>query len=98
MHQTVANILRTLLYTNPPQNMDDANDLIDDALATAMHATRTNVSSTLGSSPGALVYSRDMFLDIPLIADWILIQQRREQIVNESLRRHNNKRRLGRRW
>ena len=95
MHQTVANILRTLLYTNPPQNMDDANDLIDDALATAtaMHATRTNVSSTLGSSPGALVYSRDMFLDIPLITDWILIQQRREQIVNESLCRHNNKRR-----
>ena len=93
MHQTVGNVLRTLLYTNPPENLDEASDLVDDALATAMHAMRTNVATALGSSPGALVFSRDMFLDIPLIADWRVIKQRREQLVNESLRRNNTKRR-----
>ena len=92
MHQTVGNVLRTLLYTNPPRNLDEASDLVDDALATAMHAMRTNVATTLGSSPGALVFSRDMFLDIPLTADWQIIQQRREQLVNEDLRRKNAKR------
>jgi hypothetical protein len=34
-----------------------------------------------------------MFLDVPMIADWHLIARRREQMVNESLRRENMKRR-----
>jgi hypothetical protein len=38
MHQTVTNVLRTLAHTNPPPNMTQARDIIDDAQATAMHA------------------------------------------------------------
>jgi hypothetical protein len=34
MHQTVTNVLRTLVHTNPPQNMTQARDITDDALAT----------------------------------------------------------------
>ncbi|EJK52118.1 hypothetical protein THAOC_28646, partial [Thalassiosira oceanica] len=41
----------------------------------------------------ALVYGRDMFLNVPLIADWHTIATRREQLVNENLRRQNLKRR-----
>ncbi|KAL7525960.1 hypothetical protein ACHAXR_004955, partial [Thalassiosira sp. AJA248-18] len=93
MHQTVGNILRTELYSNPPQNMTQARDIIDQALATAMHATRTTIATTLGSTPGALAFSRDMFLNIPLIADWTAIHAHREQFVNENLRRANRKRR-----
>jgi hypothetical protein len=53
---------------------------VDKALAMAMHAMQASVSTTLGSLPGALVFgSRDMFLNIPLIADWHLIAQRREK-------------------
>ncbi len=36
-HQTVTNVLRTLVHTNPPQNMTQARDIIDNALTTAMH-------------------------------------------------------------
>ena len=93
MHQTVGNILRTILHTNPPRTVTKAKELVDSALATAMHAMRASVSTTLGASPGALVFSQDMFLNIPLIADWHLIAQRQEQLVNESLRRQNMKRR-----
>ena len=49
--------------------MSDAADLIDQALASAMHAMQVNVAMTLNSSPGALIFERDMFRDIPLIAD-----------------------------
>ena len=49
--------------------------------------------TTLGSSPGALVFNRDMFLNIPLIADWKLLNKKREHLVNENLRRANLKRR-----
>jgi hypothetical protein len=51
MHQTVTNVLRTLVHTNPLQNMTQARDIIDDALATAMHAMQTTVATTLGSTP-----------------------------------------------
>ncbi len=40
-----------------------------------MHGMRAGVHSTLGSSPGNLVFNRDMFLNIPLIADWHAITQ-----------------------
>ena len=41
MYHTVGNVLQTLVYTNPPQNMAQARDIVDDALATTMHAMRT---------------------------------------------------------
>ena len=93
MHQTVENVLRILVHTNPPNNLSKAKDIVDDALATAMHAMRTTVATTLGSTPGALAFSRDMFLNVPLIADWQAIARAREQHVNENLRRANKKRR-----
>jgi hypothetical protein len=70
MYQAVNNVLRTLVHTNPPLNMTQARDIIDDALATAMHAMQTTVATTLGSSPGALAFAQDMFLNLLLIADW----------------------------
>jgi hypothetical protein len=57
MHQTVTNVLRTLVHTNPPQNMTQVRDIIDDALATAMHAMLTTIATTLGSTPGALAFA-----------------------------------------
>jgi hypothetical protein len=59
MHQTVTNVLRRLVHTIPPQNMTQAQarDIIDNALATAMHAMLTTVATTLGSTPGALAFA-----------------------------------------
>jgi hypothetical protein len=91
MHQTVTNVLRSLVHTNPPQNMTQARDIIDDALATAMHAMQTTVATTLGSTPGALAFARDMFLNMPLIADWQAIARTCEHHVNENLLCANRK-------
>ncbi len=38
IHQTVNNVLTTLVHTNPPCNMTQASAITDDALATTMHA------------------------------------------------------------
>jgi hypothetical protein len=73
--------------------MTQAKAIIDEALATAMHAMRTTIATTLGSTPGALAFGRDMFLNIPLIADWQSISKHREQHVNDNLVRANKKRR-----
>ena len=93
MHQTVDNVLKTYSYSNPPQNMTQARDIIDPALATAMHAMRATIATTVGSTPGSLAFSRDMLLNIPLIADWQAITLRREQLINDNLHRANLKRR-----
>ncbi len=93
MHQTVGNVLRTLLHGRPPQHVtgSHAKDFIDETLSITMHAMRTGMHSTLGSSPGSLVFNRDMFLNIPLIADWHAVTQRREHLINENLIRENRK-------
>jgi transposase InsO family protein len=93
MHQTVGNVLRTLVHLNPPENGNQARQLVENALATAMHATRCGVHRSLGIAPGALVYQRDMFLDLPIIADLLTIRNKRQVLIDENLRRQNVKRR-----
>jgi hypothetical protein len=66
MHQTVGNVLRVI----PLQNMTQARDIVDQALATAMHAMQVTTATTLGSMPRAITFSSGMFLNIQLIVDW----------------------------
>jgi hypothetical protein len=71
--------------------MTQARDIIDDAMATAMHAMQTTIATTLGSTPGALAFAQDMFLNVLLIADWQAIAPTCERHVNESLQHANRK-------
>jgi putative transposase len=93
MHQTAGNVIRTLTHAQPPQNMLQANHIVDSALATTMHAIRCSMHHALNMSPGAFIYQRDMFLNIPLIANLQTIQDRRQILIDENLRRQNLKRR-----
>jgi hypothetical protein len=88
----VGNVLRTLLHGEPPQNIADAKDFFDKALYIAMHAMRAGIHSTLGSSPGSLVFNSNIFLNIPLIANWHTITQKREHLIHENLMQENQKR------
>ena len=51
MHQTVCNVRQTLVHINFPKNMMQARDIVDDALATAMHDMCTTVATNLVSAP-----------------------------------------------
>ena len=88
---TVGKVLHTLLHVNPLTTTGEAKELVDEALSTAMHVMRSCIHTTLGRSPGSFVFNRDMFLNILFIADWNAITQKREQLVNENLRRANKK-------
>ncbi len=87
----VGDVLQTLLHGEPPQDAKKAKDCIDEVLLVAMHAMRTGIHTTLGSSPGNLVFNRDMFLNILLIADWHAITQKHEHLINENLMHENCK-------
>ncbi len=58
-----------------------------------MHAMRVGIHLTMGSSPGNLIFNRDMFLNIPLIANWHAITLNQEHLINENLMKENQKRR-----
>ena len=92
IHQTISDILQVVLHTNPPQNMDDANQMMDNALATAMHATWCAVTGPIWTSPGALVYGRDMIMDVLLITNLSAIRDGRQQMIDENLIKQNKKR------
>jgi len=92
MHQAVGNSLRTLTSLKPPDGLVEARQVLDTALANAMYAHRATLTKALESSPGALAFNRDMVLDIPFVADYNLIRDRRQQIVDRNLLAANRKR------
>jgi hypothetical protein len=92
LHQTVTNALRPLIHAHPPQNVNDAAFIIDTALSTAAYSARAAIHSTLKISPGSLIFGRDMFLDIPIIADLQLLHQQRQALIDQNLMRSNRKR------
>ena len=83
---------------NPTQELGyiistNSSALIDESLSIAQHDMCTSVLTTLGSSLGSLVFSRNMFLNIPLSSDWHAVTKKREHLVNYRLMRQNAKRR-----
>jgi hypothetical protein len=58
-----------------------------------MHAIRCAMHNALGMLPGAFVFQRDMFLNIPLIANLQTIQDKPQVLIDENLRHQNQKQR-----
>ena len=92
MHQAVGNTLRALSTLKPPKGIADANQLVDTALANAVYATRCTYHSGLKTTPGSLVFHRDMIMDIPFVSDLLTIQQNKQQLIDQRLIDANRKR------
>jgi transposase InsO family protein len=92
MHQTVGNVLRTLLHGEKARG-ETADEIIDTALATVTHTLRTAISRSLNfNSPGELAFRRHMFLNLPLEADLQALQQHRQLRVDRNLAKANSRR------
>ena len=93
MHQTMLNVLK--VYAKTPAKMintyKDAQHVMDHAIAASIHATCCAVNHTMQHSPGEIVFQRDMFLDIPVIADFVAIRERRQLLIDENSRRQNKR-------
>ena len=93
VHKTIGQVIRTLVLLQPPTNLAEATKLVETGYATAMHATRCAAHASLqNTSPGALVFRRDMFLDIPLLADIFTMHKARQHQIDERLLRENSRR------
>lgn len=93
LHKTVQDLLNISLR-NPPDNIANAIELVDSCLASAVRSLRCVVHQSLNVSPGALTFGRDMLLPIPVLADYNLIRERRQAIIDENNRQANLRRRF----
>ena len=65
---------------------------MNDAFATCQHALCCAVNHTMKTSPGNLVFQRDMFIDIPVHVNLVAICDQRQQLIDSNIMRHNKKR------
>jgi hypothetical protein len=91
LHQSVGNALRVFLSQATPFNMTNVAKLVDSTLATALHASCATIHRTLGMTPGAIVFNCDMFLNIPLLTDFHLLQTCRQAVIDDNLCQSNQK-------
>lgn len=93
MHKTVQDMLNTTLR-HEHQDVATVLELIDKCIASAIRALRAATHHTMQISPGAIVFHRDMMLPIPILADYNLLRQRRQAVIDENNRRANLRRRF----
>jgi hypothetical protein len=67
-------------------------DMVDEFLTNAAWAIRSTHHTVLGATPGAAIFGRDMLFDIPYLADWNSIGQRRQQLVDRQNAIENSRR------
>jgi hypothetical protein len=82
MHLTVGDILHVLVHMYGPQSQEVPTQLVDRAHATAQLVLRTVVHTTFNMSPGAIIFHRDMKLEIPYVADLLLLQHNRQALID----------------
>jgi transposase InsO family protein len=92
MHQAVRNSLRVLRQWTPPAGINDANTLVDTALANAIYVTPASYNSSLTTTPGAMIFHWDMVKDLPFIANLQLISEHQQQLIDTQLITQNQKR------
>ena len=92
LHKTMADILRVMMHVSPPNNEEETTNMIDNTLSTVVHASRCSVNHTMKTSPGAMLFNRDMMTNIPLISNLLAIGNRRQQLVDENVQQVNARR------
>ena len=101
IHRGMGMILRTLFEGRKPATVEAWDALYDEAVAQLLRACRCSANTSLqGVAPGALVFGRDMHLNIPIVADILSISQNAQlrtdaRLVKENARRTRHEYRVG---
>ena len=92
-HRVIGQILRTVLHGTNVKTKAELEAAADDACAIATRVMRCVSNTSLqGMAPGALVFGRDMNVNIPFITDIVAISANRQLQTDVRLHRENTKR------
>ena len=80
VHKTIGNIIPTFKI----QEIDlDNESPWEGVLSSNLFAIQTNVHTTTQDAPSQLVFRRDAILNINQEANWQLIKQRKQTLINK---------------
>ena len=89
IHQVIGNMVRTFELE---ENYLDEDDPWKGILSATAFAVRSTYHTTLKKSPGQLVFGRDMIFNIQHKANWDLIRQRKQKLINKNNQQENKTR------
>ena len=89
VHQVIANMIRTFEIENLYL---DKRDPWSGILAATAYAVRSTYHTTLQATPGQLVFGRDMIFNTKHVANWKLIKERKQKMIDYNNARENKKR------
>ena len=89
VHEVIGNIIRTFELQS---NYLDEDDPWKGILSATAFAIRCTYHTTLHSTPGQLVFGRDMIFNIQHAANWDIIRQHKQKMINQNNARENAKR------
>jgi hypothetical protein len=84
VHQTIGNIIRTF----SKENLDEENPW-GSVLAAMMFAVRATYHTTMQSTPTQLVFGLDSILNTKFDANWALIRQRKQNVIDRNNTKEN---------
>jgi len=87
VHQTLANIVRTFQV-----HESEEEDPWKGVLSAAAFAIRATYHTTLKASPAQLVFGRDAIMNVKFEANWNLIRDRKQKLIQQNNKRENAKR------
>ena len=89
IHQVIGNMVRSFQLEDAYMDDDDPWAGILSAVA---FAVRSTYHTTLKATPGQLVFNRDMIFNIQHVADWKLIKDRKQKLINKNNKNENKTR------
>ena len=90
VHQVLGNQLRSFELESRELNKEERT--FEPFLTACAYAIRNTYHTTLKATPGQLVFGRDMILPVQFNADWALIAQRKQDVIDNSNRKENRRR------
>ena len=91
--ERIHQVFGTMMRTSELDLADTVtSEMVDDFIVDAAWAIRSTHHTVLQSTPGAAIFGRDMLFDIPYLADWKAIGQRRQELVNRDNAKENARR------
>ena len=85
MHLTAGDMLRTMTFEG-----DNWQSTLHAALQSVAWALRSTIHSTLGYSPGQLVFNRDMIMQNKIFVDWAKINDAKQRASIMANKRENS--------
>ncbi len=89
VHQVLGQMLRTAELDMMADSVTP--DDVDVFLDNAAWVIRSTYHTVLKASPGAAIFGQDMLFDIPFVADWRKIGERRQSLTDRGNQRKNAK-------